>query len=79
MKLIYPGNKTRKTNAPTTPMLLRAFKGVTIVWLQTEQVNIIQVTPVKKHQLTILKLLGMDNVYQHILDILKTHPNLRET
>ena len=60
-------------------MLLRAFRGMAVVWLQTEKNNSVEITPLKEHQKTILKLLGMDNVYQHILDILKTHPNLRET
>ena len=79
LKGIYPGNKNRKTNAPTTPMLLRAFRGMAVVWLQTEKNNSVEITPLKEHQKTILNRLGMDNVYQHILDILKAHPNLRET
>ncbi len=79
LKGIYPGNRNRKTNNPTTPMLLRAFRGMAVVWLQKEKNNSVEITPLKEHQKTILKLLGMDNVYRNILDILKAHPNLRET
>lgn len=79
LKGIYPGNKNRKTDRPTTPMLLRAFKGISVVWLQTGEVNIIQLTHLKENQKTILKLLGTPDVYQRTLEVLKTHPNLRET
>lgn len=76
---IYPGNKGRKTDQPTTPMLLRAFKGLAIGWVEIGKQTTIQMTPINVTQKIILELLGDSKVYQRIFQVLKTGPDLRET
>lgn len=76
---IYLGNKGRKTEQPTTPMLLRAFKGMALVWIEIGESTNIQMTELKVTQKTILELLDGSEIYSRLFQILKTHPNLRET
>lgn len=78
LKELYPGNKNRSTNMPTTPMLLRIFKGIGIAFLNSTEQGI-QMTELKEVQKEILELLGIPNVYQQILTILKAPPDLHET
>jgi len=79
IKGIYPGNKNRATPNPTTPMLLRAFRGIAIASIQVEQQYIIEMTSLNATQQKILELIGDGKIYQRVFDILKNHPNLRET
>jgi len=79
LKGIYPGNKNRATSNPTTPMLLRAFRGIAIASIQVGKQYIIEMTPLNATQQKILELIGDDKIYQRVFDILKDHPNLRET
>ena len=76
LKGIYPGNKGRKTNAPTTPMLLRAFKGLAVVWISDTN---IQISEQNDTQRNILRLLKIPDEYEHILKLLNTQHILRET
>lgn len=78
LKELYPGNKNRSTNMPTTPMLLRAFRGIGVAFLNSSEQGI-QMTTLKDIQKEILELLGIPNVYQQILKVLKTPPDLHET
>ena len=78
LKELYPGNKSRSTNMPTTPMLLRAFKGIGVAFLNSTEQGI-QMTTLKDIQKEILELLGIPNVYQQVLKVLKTPPDLHET
>jgi transposase len=73
---IYPGNKGRKTKNPTTPMLLRVFKGIAVVWISDTN---IQISERKDNQKNILRLLKIPDEYEHILKLLKTHKISRET
>ena len=79
LKEIFPGNKGRSTSKPTTPMLLRAFKGVGVAFLPTSKGEIAHLTPLNHNQQLILELLGISQVYQKILKLLNTPPDLRET
>jgi len=79
LKGIYPGNKNRATARPTTPMMLRAFRGLSIVWMDVGSQKIIQMTDLNVVQGNILELLKATNIYQRVIDFLKVHPNLRET
>lgn len=74
---IYPGNKNRSTNKPTTPMLLRAFKGVFIVWTEANGKSAIEMTKLKVNQENILDLLGLSKLYDKTLKSLKTQMILR--
>ena len=76
---IYPGNKGRKTDLPTTSMLLRIFRAIAIVWITVENNKVIQMTPLNDIQSEILNLLGIQNVYHDIVIDLQTRFNLRET
>lgn len=79
LKGIYPGNKGRATNRPTTPMLLRAFKGISMAWLNNEQIKIIQMTPIKEKQKEILDLMKIPEAYQEVINFLEVRKLLRET
>ena len=57
VKELYPGNPTRATDKPTTNMLLRAFKNITLVIIPMENKSFIKVSDLKPIQLKILKLL----------------------
>ena len=78
---IYPGNKGRKTNRPTTPMLLRAMKGISVVFIKKsentgENVMTSELNDVQQH---IVHMLQATRQYDRVRELLKTCPNLRET
>jgi len=79
LKEIYPGNKGRSTNMPTTPMLLRAFKGIGVVFMKTGDIKIVKMTDINSNQQLILELMGIPEAFKKILKLLKTPPNLHET
>jgi len=79
LKEIYPGNKGRSTNMPTTPMLLRAFKGIGVVFMKTGDIKIVEMTDINSNQQLILELMGIPEAFKKILKLLKTPPNLHET
>lgn len=76
---IYPGNKGRSTTVPTTSMILRAFRGVAIAWMEINNTKFIQMTPLTTIQEKLLKCIDGADEYQRILEVLKSHPDLRET
>jgi transposase len=76
---IYPGNKGRKTDKPTTPMILGAFRGLAIACDDTNDSMTFQMTPLNSTQLTILNLLQTADIYAHTLRLLKTDYLFRET
>jgi len=57
VKELYPGNPTRTTDKPTTNMLLRAFRNITLVIIPMENKSFIKISDLKPIQLKILKLL----------------------
>lgn len=76
---IYPGNKSRSTANPTTSMILRAFRGIAVAWVQTNNAQFIQMTPLTTIQEKLLLCIDGANAYQRILEVLKSHLDLRET
>lgn len=56
---IYPGNPKRATRRPTTELLLRAFKEVTLVVLTQGPTRLVHVAPLSAVQQRILQLLGL--------------------
>lgn len=76
---IYPGNKTRSTDQPTATMLLRAFKGCSLVIIETKSEQIVQITTLSKTQKTILNLLGLNQLYHRVCSLIQTNLSLRET
>lgn len=70
---VYPGNKGRKTNLPTSAMLLSAFKNIQIAVFHDASAVL---TPLSETQLKILELLGNPRAYDQLLE---TPKNLRET
>lgn len=59
LKELYPGNPGRATNQPTTNLLLRAFREITLVIMPIEDKIIVKLTKLKPIQLKILELLKM--------------------
>ena len=76
---IYPGNKGRSTPSPTTAMILRAFRGVSIAWGQINDQQFIQMTPLNPIQEKLLQCTGQQGAYTRILEVLKSYSSLRET
>ena len=75
---VYPGNKNRATDQPTTPMLLRAFNGLAVAWMELPNGVSVQMPPLDEVQNRILHLLGMDNLYEQTTAILKTQMKITE-
>ena len=59
VKELFPGNPGRKTNQPTTEMLLRAFKDISIVILPIEDTFTVKLVKLKPIQLKILNWLDI--------------------
>lgn len=60
IKELYPGNPGRSTKQPTTKLLLRAFREITLVIIPIEDKIVVKLTQLKPIQLKILKLLNID-------------------
>jgi transposase len=76
---IYPGNKGRSTASPTTSMILRAFRGVAIAWVEINDNRFVQMTPLTTIQEKLLRYIDGADAYQRILEVLKSNSHLRET
>jgi transposase len=76
---IYPGNKGRSTENPTTSMILRAFRGVAVAMTKINNAPYIEMTPLTHTQEKLLKCMNSSNAYQRILEVLKSPQILRET
>lgn len=76
---IYPENKGRKTAAPTTPMLLWAMKGISLVFMKINNLDVVQITNHSDVQLEIIKLSGAAEAYQDLLELLNSRKKMRET
>jgi transposase len=59
VKELYAGNPGRATNKPTTNMLLRAFKNITLVIVPIENKKFVKISDFKPIQLKILELLNI--------------------
>lgn len=56
---LYPGNPKRSTARPTTELLLRAFKAITLIVMTQGDLRIVYVTPLSDLQRRILHLLDL--------------------
>jgi transposase len=56
---LYPGNPKRSTVRPTTELLLRAFKAVTLIVMTQGDLRIVHVSPLSDRQRRILHLLDL--------------------
>lgn len=76
---VYPGNKGRKTTDPTTPMILRAMRGISLVFHTVNGVTSASLTELSSLQVKILELTESDNVYHRLLQVLNSRVQMRET
>ena len=76
---IYPGNKGRQTDQPTTPMLLRALRGISVVFVEHGEQSSVVVTSLNSTQGDILKLCGVEQCYERLAELLRTRLKMRET
>lgn len=80
IKELYPGNPGRKTDQPTTKMLLEAFQNITLVVLPMQGQSIIKITDLKPIQLQILELLKIPpDIYLSLEQIPFSQFDLGET
>jgi transposase len=68
----YPGNKNRATNLPTTSMILRMFKNVSVLIQQIDGKRTVQMPPLNQLQLDLLRMLGMQGLYLEFCSILES-------
>ena len=81
IKDIYPGNPGRKTNKPTTQLILSAFKEISLVIFTNPQGQLIgKLTAFSEIQLTLIQLLGFEkNIYSDLENISFFHSDIIET
>ena len=60
-------------------MILRAFRGIGVAWLQINNTQFIQMTPLTSIQEKLLLCIDGVNAYQRVLEVLESHLDLRET
>lgn len=74
IKELYPGNPGRKTQDPTTKLILGAFEGIALVILPLpDGSKIVQMTPLKPPQVKLLSLLGLsETTYEAVTQFWKT-------
>ena len=80
LKELFPGNPGRKTNQPTTEMLLAAFKDISLVIFPKQQDFVVKLVKLKPIQLKILELLGFEpQLYRQLQHISFFIKNFIET
>ena len=57
VKELYPGNPTRATNKPTTSMILRAFRNITLVITLVGDKTVVRISNLNAIQLKLIELL----------------------
>ena len=74
IKELYPGNPGRKTQKPTTNLILSAFKGISLVIMTLpDGTPFVQMTSLKPVQLKILTLLGVTpDTFEQICQFYRT-------
>lgn len=60
IKELYPGNPSRATDKPTTNMILKAFKNISLSIVSVENKIYVKISDLKPVQAQILKLLNLD-------------------
>lgn len=64
---IYPGNPKRSTTQPTTEMMIRAFRGISLAVINLDGLDRYNITPLNAVQSRILDLLGFPaSIYQRL-------------
>jgi transposase len=76
---LFAGNKRRSTTNPTTPMILRAFRDISVAWVDIDDIHLVQMTTLNTVQQKLLECLGAIESYNRVLELLKSRSNLRET
>lgn len=80
VKELYAGNPGRATDKPTTNMLLRAFKNITLVIMPIGDDIIVKISDLKPIQLKILELLKLPpETYLRFNQLIFSHSDLHET
>lgn len=80
LKELYAGNPARKTQQPTTMMLLTAFKNIHLTIAEVENKRYVKITELTANQLKILALLKIPNeVYLQMNKLLFSHFDFNET
>jgi len=81
LKGIYPGQPGRQTTKPTTEMMLRTFRGITLSKITFSGQTSEHLTPLNKVQMRILELLGLplETFSRLIPQMSKTDFHSRET
>ncbi|HIC35914.1 MAG TPA: transposase, partial [Gammaproteobacteria bacterium] len=68
---LYAGNTKRQTQRPTTERLLKAFCGITLTVVKTDNATVSQLTPLTPRQQRIIRLMGFSKaIYMRL-----TEPN----
>lgn len=76
---LYAGNKGRKTNRPTTPMILRAMRGISVVFMEFNEQRIIKMSDLTPIQVSILKFSNASDAYANFIKLLSSQRIIRET
>ena len=80
LKELYPGNPGRATDRPTTNMILKAFRKITLVIVPMENKNFVKISDLKPIQLKILELLKIPpEVYLGFNKLAFSHYDFSET
>lgn len=80
LKELFPGNPGRKTDKPTTEMILAAFKDISLVILPVHNTFQVKLAKLKPIQLKILELLGFNQeLYSDLERISIFNQNFIET
>lgn len=76
---IYPGNPGRETDKPTTPMILRSMRGISVVFFPNgDGIPTVQMTSLTKTQQKILRLAGLEGGYERLIELLRTRFEITE-
>ena len=80
LKELYPGNPGRATDKPTTNMILRAFRNITLVIVSMEEKTFVKISDLKPIQLKILKLLDIPpEIYLGFNELVFSNYEISET
>lgn len=81
LKNLYPGKPGRKTKMPTTYLILRAFREISlIIFKLPDQTIHIEITPLNDIQKKLIALAKLDrDIYHKIPQLVRTPLNLPET
>ena len=79
LKELYPGNPARATDSPTTNMILRAFRNITLVIISIENKTVVKISDLKPIQLKILEALNIPPEIYLSFNNLFSHFDFSET